>query len=94
MPPHHKDIPTATKRTSKVRRRAPRFLHDHFLGIHGAKYSEDQLEFMLALDTYKSENRRPFPTCSEVLAVFYALGYRKVAEPSPVDVQRKDGKPI
>jgi hypothetical protein len=45
-------------------------------------YSIDEIEFMKAMDQYKRENRRPFPTWSEVLEVLRALGYRKVAEPS------------
>ena len=34
---------------------------------------------MKAMDQYKRDNRRPFPTWSEVLEVLYSLGYRKVA---------------
>ncbi len=45
-------------------------------------YSEDETEFMKAIERYKRENRRPFPTWSEVLEILYSLGYRKVAEPS------------
>ncbi len=45
-------------------------------------YSEEEIEFMKAMDQYKRDNRRPFPTWSEVLEVLYALGYRKVAEQS------------
>jgi len=45
-------------------------------------YSDDEIAFMRAMDQYKRENRRPFPTWSEVLEVLRALGYRKVAEPS------------
>ena len=37
---------------------------------------------MKAMDQYKRDNRRPFPTWSEVLEVLRALGYRKVAEPT------------
>ena len=37
---------------------------------------------MKAMDQYKRENRRPFPTWSEVLEVLRAMGYGKVAEPS------------
>jgi hypothetical protein len=37
---------------------------------------------MKAMDQYKRDNRRPFPTWSEVLEVLFALGYRKVAQPS------------
>lgn len=45
-------------------------------------YTNDEIDFMKAMDQYKRENRRPFPTWSEVLEVLRALGYRKVAEPS------------
>jgi hypothetical protein len=45
-------------------------------------YTEEEIAFMRAMDQYKRDNRRPFPTWSEVLEVLYALGYRKVAEPT------------
>jgi hypothetical protein len=45
-------------------------------------YSEEEITFMKAMDQYKRDNRRPFPTWSEVLEVLRALGYRKVAEPT------------
>jgi hypothetical protein len=45
-------------------------------------YNEDEIEFMRAMDQYKRDNRRPFPTWSEVLEVLAALGYRRVAEPT------------
>lgn len=45
-------------------------------------YSDDEISFMKAMDQYKRDNRRPFPTWSEVLEVLRALGYRKVAEPT------------
>src|SRR5205823_2079366 len=45
-------------------------------------YNEDEIEFMNAMDQYKRDNRRPFPTWSEVLEVLTALGYRRVAEPT------------
>ena len=44
-------------------------------------YSDDETDFMKAMDRYKRDNRRPFPTWSEVLEVLFSLGYRKVAEP-------------
>jgi hypothetical protein len=47
-------------------------------------YNDDEIEFMRAMDFYKRANRRPFPTWSEVLEVLRALGYRKVAEPTPI----------
>lgn len=45
-------------------------------------YSDEEIQFMKAMDQYKRDNRRPFPTWSEVLEVLRALGYRKTAEPS------------
>lgn len=45
-------------------------------------YNVDETDFMKAMDRYKRENRRPFPTWSEVLEVLRSLGYRKVAEPT------------
>ncbi len=48
------------------------------------EYTDEEIEFMRAMDFYKRANRRPFPTWSEVLEVLRALGYRKVAEPTPI----------
>jgi hypothetical protein len=54
-------------------------------------YSLDETDFMKAMDRYKRENRRPFPTWSEVLEVLRSLGYRKVAEPT--DLPGKKSSP-
>lgn len=43
-------------------------------------YSDEEIAFMKAMDLYKRNNRRPFPTWSEVLEVIRSLGYRKVEE--------------
>lgn len=53
-------------------------------------YTEEETEFMKAMDRYKRDNRRPFPTWSEVLEVLRALGYRKIAEPTDLP-GRRDG---
>ena len=47
-------------------------------------YTSNEFEFMNAMDHYKRDNRRPFPTWSEVLEVLHALGYRKTAEPTHI----------
>jgi hypothetical protein len=47
-------------------------------------YTSGEIELMKAMDQYKREYRRPFPTWSEVLEVMVALGYRKVAEQSQI----------
>lgn len=41
-------------------------------------YSNDEIEFMQALDAYKRANGRMFPTCSEILEVIRGLGYVRV----------------
>ena len=48
------------------------------------EYNDEEIAFMKAMDQYKRDNRRPFPTWSEVLEVLVALGYRKVAELGPM----------
>src|SRR4051812_23952776 len=53
-------------------------------------YSDDESEFMKAMDRYKRENRRPFPTWSEVLEVLRSLGYRRVAEPTALPGGKKE----
>ena len=45
-------------------------------------YSDEETDFMKAMDRYKRDNRRPFPTWSEVLEVLRSLGYRRVADPT------------
>lgn len=41
-------------------------------------YSNDEIEFMQALDIYKRNSGRMFPTCSEILEVLVGLGYRRM----------------
>jgi hypothetical protein len=43
-------------------------------------YSRDEIEFMQALDAYKRQNGRMFPTCSEILEVVRSLGYVRISE--------------
>ncbi|MFA5239647.1 MAG: hypothetical protein WC476_08090 [Phycisphaerae bacterium] len=47
--------------------------------------SDEQFEFLMAIDEYRKKNTRPFPTWTEVLEVIKSLGYRKVAEPQPLN---------
>jgi hypothetical protein len=42
-------------------------------------YTELEVEFMNALDQYKRQSGRMFPTCSEVLEVIHSLGYVKLS---------------
>jgi hypothetical protein len=81
-----KSIPVAVERRSGKDRRADREMEPE----EGSRrrqvdpttcekeYTEEELAFMKAMDLYKRNNRRPFPTWSEVLEVIHSLGYRKV----------------
>ncbi len=40
-------------------------------------YDLDDLEFLNAIERYKREQERPFPTWTEVLWVLKGLGYKK-----------------
>ena len=53
-------------------------------------YNDEETEFMKAMDRYKRENRRPFPTWSEVLEVMRSLGYRRVAEPTALPTGKRE----
>ena len=46
-------------------------------------YTVDEIEFMNALDEYKRQSGRMFPTCSEVLEVIRNLGYAKPLTATP-----------
>ena len=51
--------------------------------------SDEQFEFLMAINEYKKANARPFPTWTEVLEVIKALGYRKIAEPSALTENKR-----
>lgn len=42
-------------------------------------YTDEEIQFMNALDDYKRASGRMFPTCSEVLEVVRALGYVRLS---------------
>jgi hypothetical protein len=44
-------------------------------------YTNDEIEFMQAMDAYKRSSGRMFPTCSEILEVVRNLGYARVSNP-------------
>jgi hypothetical protein len=55
--------------------------------------SDEQFEFLMAIDEYKRKNTRPFPTWTEVLEVIKALGYRRVAEPQSLGQTQDEPEP-
>jgi len=83
------------RRLGLDRRRGPgRRRSDERKSAEDGNMSDEQFEFLMAIDQYKRVNNRPFPTWTEVLEVIGALGYRRVAEPSfetPQDTEIQAG---
>lgn len=73
------------RRLGLDRRRGPgRRRSDERKAAEEGQMSDEQFQFIMAIDEYKRANARPFPTWTEVLEVIKALGYRKVADPQPL----------
>src|SRR5436853_5001215 len=53
-------------------------------------YTDEETAFMKAMERYKRENRRQFPTWTEVLEVVRSLGYLKTAEETALPGVRRD----
>ncbi|MCK4753506.1 MAG: hypothetical protein KAS75_08660 [Planctomycetes bacterium] len=78
------------RRLGLDRRRGPgRRRSDDRKSAEEGHMSDEQFEFIMAIDEYKKQNSRPFPTWTEVLEVIKALGYRKVAEPQSLTPPEK-----
>ena len=70
------------RRIGLDRRRGPgKRRSDDRRSAEEGQMSDEQFEFLMAINEYKKANARPFPTWTEVLEVIKALGYRKTAEP-------------
>jgi hypothetical protein len=82
------------RRIGLDRQRGPgRRRSDERKSAEEGQMSDEQFEFLMAIDEYRRKNTRPFPTWTEVLEVIKALGYRKVAEPQSLEQFRKDRQP-
>lgn len=82
------------RRCGLDRRRGPgRRLTQERKSAEEGHMSDEQFEFLMAIDNYKRKNTRPFPTWTEVLEVIKAMGYRKVAEPQSLGQSRKAPEP-
>ncbi len=80
------------RRLGLDRRRGPgKRRSDDRRSAEEGQMSDEQFEFLMAINEYKKVNARPFPTWTEVLEVIKALGYRKVAEPSALAETKKNG---
>jgi hypothetical protein len=68
-----------SRRKARVERR-----HEIAPTICERANQKDEIQFMKAMDQYKRDKRRPFPTWSEAMEVLVASGYRRVAAPTPL----------
>ena len=64
-----------------LRPRPPRLFAGPDTSFPGSDYSDEEREFLMAMERYKRRQGRPFPTWREVLHVAHRLGYRRVAAP-------------
>ena len=55
----------------------------------GCDFTDEEREFVTAMDRYKRENSRMFPTWREVLYVLIKLGWRKVEEAEQSSVKER-----
>lgn len=55
-------------------------------------YSDQEVEFMNALDAYKRSSGRMFPTCSEVLEVIRGIGYVKLTPAELTNIKADRGE--
>ena len=82
------------RRLGLDRRRGPgRRLSEERKSAEQGQMSDEQFEFLLAIDEYKRKNSKRFPTWTEVFEVIKAMGYRKVAEPQSLKAFVKDSVP-
>jgi len=73
------------RRVGLDRRRGPgRRRSDDRRSAEEGEMTDEQFEFLMAMNEYKRVNKRPFPTWTEVLDVMKALGYRRTAEPGKI----------
>lgn len=53
----------------------------------GSHITDEEWEFMKAMEAYKKRWRRRYPSWREVLFVLHCCGYRKVAAAVPADAR-------
>lgn len=83
------------RRLGLDRRRGPgRRRSEERKAAEEGEMTDEQFTFLMAIDRYKKENQRPFPTWTEVLEIIKALGYRLVAEPQSLESFKKEAQPV
>lgn len=80
LPPRTGPAPTPKPRKERRRRVDPTTFEK--------QYSEEEIAFMNAIQTFKSRSGKMFPSHGDILRVALQLGYRKLAVDDPdVDVE-------
>jgi hypothetical protein len=84
------DVPVAVDRRKGERRKVQRRRQIDPTTCE-RDYTDEEIEFMQALDAYKRASGRMFPTCSEILEVIRDMGYVRVtAEEETVETASTD----
>ena len=79
------------RRLGLDRRRGPgRRRADDRKAAEEGHMSDEQFQFLMAIDEYKRKNATPFPTWTEVLEVIKAIGYRKAADAKSLNETGQD----
>ena len=73
------DPVTVDRRSGLDRRRGPGIRREEERrSAEEGEMTDEQFEFIRAVDEYKRRNKRPFPTLTEILEIVKNLGYKKV----------------
>lgn len=56
----------------------------YFTLIEDSPFTLEEIEFLRAIERFKSEKNRPHPTMQDIFKIASDMGYRLVAEPEPV----------
>jgi hypothetical protein len=72
------DVPVAVERRQVQRREKVARRRQIDPTTCEREYSDEEIEFMQAMDAYKRKSGRMFPTCSEILEVIREMGYVKL----------------
>jgi hypothetical protein len=84
-------VSLADRRINLDRRRGPgRRRTDDRRAAEEGQMTDEQFSFVMAVDQYKKQNSRPFPSWTEILEIVKALGYRQVAPPCSISDLQKE----
>ena len=72
------NLVASDRRAGLDRRRGPGIrLEPDRKSAEEGEMTDDQFEFIMAVDKYKRTNSRPFPTLTEILEIVKDIGYKK-----------------